>query len=146
MIGRIACDLSARALFPFTGPPWQPFHAWALRTGQAWESPVRLLVHARQGLMVSFRGALALPDRLPLPPPPPRPCDTCADQPCRNACPTGALTAAGYDVPACRAFLETPAGADCTGAGCRVRRACPLSASYGRLPEQSAYHMSTFRR
>ncbi len=146
VVGRIACDLGGKALFPFTGPPWHPFQSWALRTGRCWESPVRLLVHDRQGLMVSFRAALALPPRLDLPPTGPRPCETCVGQPCRDACPPAALTTAGYDVPACRAFLDTAAGADCAGAGCRVRRACPLSARYGRLPEQSAYHMSTFRR
>ena len=146
VIGRLACDLGAKALFPFTGPPFHPFQSWAIRSGQAWESPVCLLVHARQGLMVSFRGALALRERLPLPSPPPNPCTTCIAQPCRTACPPGALTPAGYDVPACRTFLGTAAGADCLDQGCRVRRACPLSQSYGRLPEQSAYHMSTFRR
>jgi hypothetical protein len=146
VIGRIACDLGAKALFPFTGPPFHPFQAWAIRSGHTWESPVRLLVHATQGLMVSFRGALALRERLPLPPPSPNPCDSCDTRPCETACPPGALTPAGYDVPACRAFLDTPPGADCLGQGCRVRRACPLSQGYGRLPEQSAYHMSTFRR
>jgi hypothetical protein len=146
VIGRIACDLGAKAWFPFAGPPWKPFHAWALRTGHAWESPVRLLVHARQGLLVSFRGALGLPEVLDLPPPPPRPCDRCTGQPCRTACPPAALTPRGYDVPACRAFLDSAAGADCRGQGCAVRRACPVSQSYGRLPEQSAYHMSRFHR
>lgn len=146
VIGRIACDLGAKAHFPFAGPPWKPFQAWALRSGQAWQSPVRLLVHATQGLMVSFRGALALPERLPLPPPAARPCDGCDGQPCRTACPPGALTEADYNVPACRAFLDTQAGAPCLTAGCAVRRACPLSRTYGRLPAQSAYHMSMFHR
>ena len=59
VIGRIACDLGAKALFPFGGPPYHPFYQWALRTGRVWDSPVRLLVHSEQGLMVSFRGALA---------------------------------------------------------------------------------------
>jgi epoxyqueuosine reductase len=57
VIGRLACDLGAKALFPFGGPPYHPFYRWALRSGQVWDSPVRLLVHARQGLMVSIRGA-----------------------------------------------------------------------------------------
>ncbi len=69
VIGTIACDLGGKAIFPFGGPPYHPFYAWALRTGRIWESPVRLLVHDTQGLMVSFRGALALKERLPLPPP-----------------------------------------------------------------------------
>lgn len=145
VVGRLACDLGAKALFPFGGPPYHPFYRWALQTGQVWESPVRLLVHARQGLMVSFRGALALKDEVAVPPPSTRPCDTCP-APCLVACPARALTAEGYDVPACHAFLNQPEGQDCMGSGCLVRRACPASQSYARLPEQSAYHMRQFHK
>ena len=99
VVGRLACDLGAKALFPFGGPPYHAVLSWALRTGSVWESPVRLLVHGTQGLMVSFRGALALKEVVDLPPPPARPCDTCA-RPCLTACPVGALTGAGYDVAA----------------------------------------------
>ena len=144
-IGRIACDLGAKALFPFGGPPWHPFYQWALRTGRVWDSPVRLLVHHGQGLMVSFRGALALKEAVAVPPPVARPCDGCAAH-CLTACPAGALTGAGYDVPACHAFLDQPEGAECLSGGCLVRRACPVSQSYARLREQSAYHMGQFHR
>lgn len=143
VIGRLACDLGAKALFPFGGPPYHPFYRWALRTGRVWDSPVRLLVQADQGLMVSFRGALALKERIEVPPPLPRPCDTCP-RPCLTACPVTALGLQGYDVPACHQYLDTAPGADCMGNGCAVRRACPLSAAYARLPEQSAYHMRQF--
>lgn len=142
VIGRIACDLGAKALFPFGGPPYHPFYQWALRTGRVWESPVRLLVQADQGLMVSFRGALALKEMVDLPPAAARPCDTCARS-CLQACPAGALTGAGYDVPACHAHLDR-AGENCLQGGCLVRRACPVSQGYARLAEQSAYHMSRF--
>jgi epoxyqueuosine reductase len=145
VIGQLACDLGAKALFPFGGPPYHPFYQWAIRTGAVWDSPVRLLVHGSQGLMVSFRGALALKERVALPAATARPCDACA-KPCLTACPVGALTAAGYDVSACHAFLDTDAGADCMNAGCLVRRACPVSQSYARMPEQSAYHMGQFHR
>ena len=145
VIGRIACDLGAKALFPFGGPPWHPFYRWSLRTGAVWDSPVRLLVHGTQGLMVSFRGALALKEHVDLPPALRRPCDDCA-QPCLTACPVGALDGVGYDVPACHASLDTSAGADCMNAGCAVRRACPVSQTYARMPEQSAYHMRQFHK
>ncbi|MGL5011978.1 MAG: ferredoxin [Paracoccaceae bacterium] len=145
VIGHIACDLGAKALFPFGGPPYHPFYKWALRTGAVWDSPVRLLVHATQGLMVSFRGALALKDRLDLPPAPPKPCNNCP-QPCLTSCPVGALTGAGYDLPACHAYLDTEPGQDCMNMGCTVRRACPVSQSYARMPEQSAYHMGQFHK
>ena len=105
----------------------------------------RVLVQAEQGLMVSFRGALALKERVAIQPPVAKPCEAC-EKPCLTACPAGVLGAQGYDVPGCHSFLDTTAGADCLGAGCQVRRACPVSQGYARLPEQSAYHMSRFHR
>lgn len=143
VIGRVACDLGAKALFPFGGPPYQPFYSWALRTGRVWDSPVKLLVHATQGLMVSFRGALALKQVLPLPAPSVQPCATCA-KPCLTACPATALTGAGYDVARCHAHLDQPAGSDCLNGGCLVRSTCPAGAGYARMPSQSAYHMRQF--
>jgi ferredoxin len=143
VIGGLACDLGAKALFPFGGPPYHPFQAWALRTGRAWQSPVRLLVHTRQGLLVSFRGALALRMAIDLPPPVPSPCVGCA-APCLSACPVGALESGGYDVPVCHSFLNAPDGAPCMTGGCLVRRACPVSMGYARMAEQSAYHMRQF--
>jgi hypothetical protein len=146
VIGRIACDLGAKALFPFGGPPYRPFTAWALRSGRCHVSPVRLLAHDRAGLWVSFRGALALKEAIELPPAPPSPCEACEGRPCLSACPPRALTAAGYDLPACHAFLDEIEGRDCMDRGCAVRRACPVSAGYARMPEQSAYHMRQFHR
>ncbi len=146
VIGGVACDLGAKALFPFGGPPWHPFYAWALRTGRVWESPVRLLVHDGQGLWVSFRGVLALKEALDLPPPQAAPCEACAGRPCLTACPPGALTGAGYDVPGCHRYLDTRAGLGCMGEGCAVRAACPVSQGYDRMAEQSAYHMGQFHR
>ena len=86
VIGGWAAELGAMALYPFGGPPFQPFYSWALRTGRIHASPVRLLVHDHAGLFVSFRGALALQEQIDLPPAPPCPCDTCNDQPCATAC------------------------------------------------------------
>ncbi len=143
VIGGLAARLGGAALFPFGGPPWLPFTAWARRSGRAWASPVGLLVHETEGLFVSYRGALALPRRLPLGPAGEPPCETCG-RPCLAACPAAALTGAGYDVAACRDWIETPPGADCLTRGCAVRRACPVGA--GLRPEaQSAFHMAAFR-
>ncbi|MFB9149951.1 ferredoxin [Roseovarius ramblicola] len=144
VIGALARDLDARAVFPFGGPPWPPFTGWARRSGRAWPSPVGLLVHDTEGLMLSYRGALALPYRLDLPPASPRPCDTCAGQPCRTACPVGALAPDDYDVAACKSDLDRP-GNDCMARGCAVRRACPISSGAHRTEAQSAFHMGYFR-
>lgn len=143
----LARDLGAEARFPFGGPPWHPFVAWALASGRAWTSPVHLLVHDGAGLMVSYRGALVFDARLDLPPPPAQShCDRCAGQPCLTACPVGALGGGGYDVAACHAYLDRQEGADCRTRGCSVRRACPVSQSYGRLEAQSAHHMGEFHK
>ena len=146
VIGRMACDLGAKALFPFGGPPWRPFYAWALRSGRAWSSPVRLLVHDRAGLMISYRGAIALRSRIALPAPLAEPpCAGCA-RPCLGACPVGALGPEGYDVPACRAHVASPEGAACRTGGCRVRMACPPAAAFGLPEAQRAHHMEAFHR
>ena len=145
VIGAMAKKLGAEALFPFGGPPYQPFIGWALRSGRAWQSPAGLLVHDTAGLMVSYRGALAFPERIALPPAPENPCETCDGQPCLTACPVDALSArTGYDLAACHGFLDTAAGQDCMTNGCAARRACPVSQRYARLPAQSAFHMRSF--
>jgi len=144
LIGPLAAKLGGRALYPFGPQPFHPFFSWALRTGRIHASPIRLLVHDRAGLMVSFRGALALPGRVALPPAPPSPCDSCADRPCLTACPVDALNGKGYDVPRCTGFLATPEGRDCMGRGCAARRACPVSQDFPRLDAQSAFHMAHF--
>ncbi len=143
VISRLAKELGGAAHFPFGAPP-KPFTTWAMRTHRAWSSPVVLLVHDTAGLMVSYRGAVLIPELLDLPATGPRPCETCEDMPCLTACPVSALTAQGYDLDRCHSFLDAGAGADCMGGGCAVRRACPAGAGYARVAAQSAYHMERF--
>lgn len=145
VIGLWARELDAIPLFPFDGPPYLPFFSWAKRTGRLHVSPIMLLVHDAAGLLVSFRGALALPERIALPASPNSPCTSCTEQPCRNACPVDAFDGTGYDVPRCKTYLDTEAGGKCMTDGCAARLACPVSRSYPRLPVQSAYHMSKFK-
>lgn len=153
VISGIARSLGGEPLFPFGGPPFAPFPDWALKSGRCWSSPVNLLVHDHSGLMVSFRGAAGFADDLKngnassedeSEQTEPSPCDQCPEQPCRSACPVGALTADGYDIARCKAFLMTESGQDCMQRGCAVRRSCPLSAGAGRKDAQSAFHMRAF--
>lgn len=141
----LALRLGADLFFPFGGGG-HSFARWAQRAEAVAPSPLGLLVHPEHGLWHAYRGALAFAEALPLPPrvDAPVPCDTCAAKPCLGACPVGAFASSSYDVPACGAYLTTPAGKTCLEAGCQARRACPVAAP--NAPVQAAFHMGAFFR
>ena len=147
VIGKLANDFGARALFPFGGPPFAPFIDWALKSGRAFQSPTGMLVHDKVGLMISYRGALHFQhefDDLPATPTQ-SPCESCTGKPCLVACPVKALSGnAPYDVTACHSYLDSQSGRDCMDFGCAVRRACPVSKGAARTPSQSSLHMKAF--
>lgn len=142
----VAGEVEAKAFFPFEGPPYHPFIAWAKRAEPVAESPLGILIHPRYGLWHAYRGALAFAVPIALPPAEAgeRPCDRCADRPCLGACPVGAFTGTHYEVPRCVQHLSTPAGLDCMDLGCRARRACPVGQAYDYHPGQAAFHMAAF--
>ncbi len=146
VIGTLATRFGASALFPFGGPPHQPFIDWALQSGRAFTSPTGMLVHDTVGLMISYRGALHFTDKLAIPQvTAASPCVTCAERPCTTVCPVGALGADhDYDLNACHGYLDIDAGRDCMMMGCATRRACPISTGAGRQRAQSALHMKAF--
>lgn len=145
ILNALATITGGEAVFPFGGPPYQPFIDWALRSGRCFQSPVQLLIHGELGLFTSFRGALGFSGQYALPAPLPNPCDNCIDKPCLSACPTDALTQKHYDVASCHEYLDTKSGASCMARGCAVRRACPVG--QGERPEaQSAFHMGYFHK
>ena len=138
----LAAELGGDALFPFGGPPYQPFYSWAVRSGRFWPSPIGFLVHDERGLFVSFRGAMLFSKEPADTPRKNRPCDTCTGRPCLSACPVNAF-ADGYDVDACKAHLRRPEGNDCMSLGCRARAACPIGQGT-RIPDQAQHHMKAF--
>jgi hypothetical protein len=146
VIGALGRALGARPLFPFGGPPYLPFIAWAKRAEPVAESPLGMLIHPEHGLWHAYRGALAFAERLELPAPDtrPRPCDSCAGKPCLTACPVGAFGAEGYDVAACVGHISGPAGAECLDRGCRARDACPVGRERAYGPDQMRFHMAAF--
>ncbi|MEM6373143.1 MAG: ferredoxin [Pseudomonadota bacterium] len=145
ILGNLAEQIGADAVFPSDGPPYQPFIAWALATGRFWQSPTGMMIHDVAGLMISIRGALVRAQPFAAPQCGQSPCLTCADTPCVNTCPVGALSASKpYDVPACKTYLDMPRGQSCMDGGCLVRRACPVSQRFARPDAQSAFHMRAF--
>ncbi len=144
-INKLAERHGAETLYPSDGPPYLPFIEWSLATKRFSTSPVGMLVHDVTGMMVSIRGALVWDKIISVPTANSlNPCIECA-QPCVSQCPVGALGAdKNYDVGACHHYLDTAAGKTCLTQGCAVRRACPVSQSFGRPFEQSAFHMKAF--
>ncbi|HEY1941902.1 MAG TPA: hypothetical protein VGH40_07230 [Roseiarcus sp.] len=146
VIDALAVEIGARPLFPFGGPPYWPFQRWALRAETVHASPLGLLIHPDYGLWHSYRGALAFPRPIAIPPHEVRasPCETCVSRPCLSACPVGAFATSGYDVAACAAHLRKEEGSACMSGGCLARRACPIGAEYAQRPEQAGFHMRAF--
>jgi ferredoxin len=139
-------QFAARALFPFEGPPYWPFQAWARRAEAVFPSPLGMLIHPLYGLSHSYRGALAFASEIELPAMAMlvSPCENCVAKPCLTACPVEAFSATSYDVAACAGWLrkrEDVAGLD---GGCLARRACPVGAAYAQAPEQARFHMAAF--
>lgn len=139
----LALDWGGKAIFPSDGPPFAPFFDWALGSGRAWKSPVTLLVHDTAGLWISYRAAIKLAGKIPLPQHQLSPCIDCS-APCKTACPVDALNGETYDVASCKSHLDGQDLAECMTLGCAARRACPVSQSYGRLAAQSEFHMKAF--
>ncbi len=142
----IAARFGGVMRYPFDGPPYAPFLAWAKRAEAVFDSPLGMAVHPVHGLWHAWRGALLLPARI-VPPPrrvAPNPCTSCAGRPCLTACPVDAFAAGGYDVAACAGYLSRPEGADCLARGCLARRACPIGEADRYGPAQAAHHMAAF--
>lgn len=148
VLSGIADRFGATALFPFEGPPYLPFFAWAKRAEPVTESPIGMMIHPEYGLWHAWRGALAFTERLALPETPstPAPCESCSGRPCLTGCPVDAFREGRYDVAACADHLRTQAGADCVALGCRARRTCPAGADYIYAPDQARFHMDAFLR
>ena len=144
----IAASFGGMVVYPFGGPPYQPFMRWAQRAGPIHPSKIGMLIHPDFGLWHAYRGAVLLPDRLELPARDerPRPCDSCPDKPCLTACPVNAFSAEGYDVPGCVAFVDDEPNNDCASHGCAARRACPVGRDVVYAPDQAAFHMAAFVR
>ena len=145
VIGQLSSEINSKAVYPSDGPPYAPFYSWAVLTGKAFVSPLKLLVHEDVGLMISYRGALILYQSIEIPINCEKsPCETCRE-PCKSACPVDAFKVLSYDSSACKSYLSIETGQHmCSENGCHVRTSCPLSATNGRHPEQTKFHMKAF--
>ena len=147
VLSDLAGRLNANAAFPFRRP-YLPFQRWAMRAEACHPSPLGLLIHPDFGVWHGYRGALLFAEELELAAPDrrPSPCVSCAGRPCLSACPAGAFTDSGYDVPACARHLAAEPEAACMEIGCLARHACPAGLDYRYAPEQARFHMASFLR
>ena len=70
VVDPVAAQLDARAIYPFEGPPYAPFHRWALASGTVHQSPIGLLIDKEFGLWHAYRAALSFSQQIDLPPTP----------------------------------------------------------------------------
>jgi hypothetical protein len=147
VIGRLARDLDAKAVYPFDKPPL-PFLTWARRAKAGHVSPLGLNIHSTYGLWHGFRAALLFSVEFDLPPVSagPHPCESCAGKPCLSACPVGAFSVGNYDVARCIDHIGSPEGAQCMAGGCLARRACPVGRAFTYGEAQMQFHMRAFLR
>ena len=142
----IAGQLGGRVIFPWEGPPYPPFLAWARASGQVFPSPVSMFVHREYGLWHAYRFALALPGSLggiEHVPPAVSPCITCP-QPCLAACPVDAFDSDGYQVDLCVDYLRADEKSACRERGCAARRVCPVGRAFSYEANHAQFHMAAF--
>ena len=143
----IALSSGSLAVFPFDGPPYQPFLRWAGKSGEAIRSQLSMFIHARYGLWHAYRFALALaaaPDERIAVSEFTSPCIECEQKPCLDACPVEAFSGGAYDVVSCIHFLGAETESACRKQGCASRRACPQGAEFTYLPLHARFHMDAF--
>ena len=142
---QVAETFSARAIFPFEGPPYYPFQQWAQRAEALSQSPLGLMIHPQYGLWHSYRFGLLISRVTDRPPTSINsPCVSCELQPCLNTCPVSAFSSEGYDVNSCDSYLKKNADARCHQAGCLARLACPIGEAYRYDSAQHTFHLKAF--
>ncbi|NKB61363.1 MAG: hypothetical protein GKR95_04215 [Gammaproteobacteria bacterium] len=148
----MARELGGKAFFPFGGPPFQPFLAWAKKSEGLESSKLGMLIHEEYGLWHAYRFAIALPHELK------RHeleglgakketltdiCGQCVEQPCLKKCPVDAFGEHEYKVESCYHHISTPENT-CMNNGCAARRACPIGADFLYDKSHAQFHMNQF--
>lgn len=139
--GLASRETYARALFPFVEEPVHlRFMDLARLAGLGAPSLLGLLVHPEYGPWIALRAALLMELEFEAAGPALNfdPCPQCASRACIAACPTAAVSLAGWDAHGC-ADYRIAAPAACAGA-CHARRACVLAPQARYPADELAYH------
>jgi hypothetical protein len=141
-----AAGLDGPVLYPFDFPATPvSFMRLAECAGLGRRSLLGVLVHPVYGPWIALRAAVPLPIEVPAPRPADGfdPCPTCAERPCIAACPAGAVTAAGWDIPTCAAHRA--ADDDPCASRCHARVECVLGRAHRYPAAALAYHQRRAR-
>lgn len=148
---RIGKELADRwnglALFPFGGPPFQPFLRWAGKAENLRSSVLGMLIHPRYGLWHAYRFAIAISTTPALygdQASHQHACDQCESRPCLSGCPVAAFTPGNYDVKICFDYLHDHPDAECHTRGCQARLSCPEGENYRYQQQHARFHMRKF--
>lgn len=130
-----------RLLFPLDGGryPAIDFRALGRLAGWHFDSPFMVGVHPRWGSWFAYRALLIADSDLPLTAPErgSSPCTSCEAQPCRVACPAGAVAPEGFALGPCSEFRLRP-GSPCA-LTCLSRLACPVGRAHRYDAAQMAH-------
>ena len=130
-----------RLLYPFRYPD-EPvsFMRLAECAGLGRRSLLGVLIHPLFGPWIALRAALLVSPILTAPRPADGfdPCPDCTERACMAACPAGAVTVAGWDVPRCATHRLRPE--DTCAARCHARFDCVIGRPYRYPPDALEYH------
>jgi hypothetical protein len=125
--------------------PLLSFAHLAAAAGLGRPSLLGVLVHPEFGPWMALRGALLLDVATGAARPAAGfdPCVACVERPCIAACPSAAISAAGWDVERCATYRVSAEGR-CDDA-CHARVACVYGHEHRYPPEARAYHQAHAR-
>jgi epoxyqueuosine reductase QueG len=130
-----------RVVYPFRFPedPVAFVHL-AECAGLGRRSLLGVLVHPVYGPWIALRAAVLTPERLWAPRPADGfdPCPTCTERACIAACPVGAVSDAGWDVPRCTGHRLGPE--ERCAPRCHARYDCVIGREHRYPPDALAYH------
>ena len=137
---------SSRLIFPFEFPTVPvSFQRLAVLAGLGSPSLLGVLVHPEFGPWIALRAAVLVPIWVTAPAPAAGfdPCPTCVERACIASCPAGAVTSAGWNIPACAAHRARPD--DPCAVGCHARIDCVIGRAH-RYPAAAQVHHQAYVR
>ena len=132
-------------ILSFGEPPPAPFFSCSIRTNRIFESPLRPLVHDKNGLYVSFHGTLAFSLHVDLHTAPPSLFEDCWT-PCKTTCPVIAFNDGFYNANRYKLHLSGTYKPNFLSQGCATRGICLINKRMRRITGQSASHMKAFNK